>query len=322
MIDVTDVACLPVRDVRVEPFGLADVTTYRRQGLLALRGLVEPAELAILQDAAASLVDWAWTARQDLDVQWSGRRRDPTSAPTRIEYVVDKSDAVRNLAGHPALLEVVEAIVGPNFLPTWDSLVFKTAEGAPRIDWHRDDGIYRDPLGVLGSGRVVDVGVYLDHAPPSNCVWAIPGSNYWDAAAAEAETARRNAVTWDPAGAVPAVLEPGDVLFHNVMTVHGAPAVERSRRRVVYFEYRPAELERERGPHTPEYVTLKQRVLQWCIAERRAAWPDEQPFVYRPADAVAPAGDDPGELASLRFAHHEHWTWTDDGEPGPVASQS
>lgn len=58
--------------------------------------------------------------------------------PFRIEYPVDKLPSCVSLLGHPFLLRSIEKLQGPNFIPTWDSLVFKEeGEGVP-IKWHRD----------------------------------------------------------------------------------------------------------------------------------------------------------------------------------------
>ena len=56
-------------------------------------------------------------------------------------------------------------------------------------------------------------------------------------------------------------VNPGDVLFHNVLVLHGSPPAQTKLRRVLYYEFRPGEVEREFGPHTPEYGPLKQQIL-------------------------------------------------------------
>ncbi len=284
------------------------VAAFRRHGVLAVRGLVDDVELAELRQAAGALIDESLRTRFNTDVVWTLESQDPAAAPVRIEYVVDKSPPIARMAGHPLLLAVMEALVGPNLIPTWDSLVFKTELGAPRLAWHRDGEMYRHAVGVTGGGRVIDAGIYLDAAPTDNCVWCLPGSNYWDDGRVERTAARLNASEWDATGAVPAVMEPGDVLLHNILTLHAAPAVQGSVRRVVYFEYRPGELEWQVGPHVPEYVGLKQQVLLACLDLRRAAVPREQPFAYQPAEALRRWEGLP-ELSTYRFPHEEYWRW-------------
>lgn len=45
--------------------------------------------------------------------------------PFRIEYPVDKGIACKRLIAHSFILKTIEAFLGPNFIPTWDSFVFK-----------------------------------------------------------------------------------------------------------------------------------------------------------------------------------------------------
>lgn len=284
------------------------VAAFRRQGVLALRGLLGEAELADVRQAAGELIDDVWRTRSVRDVIWTLEPDHPEAAPVRIEYPMDKSVVIARLAGHPLLLAVMEQLVGPNLIPTWDSMVFKTEAGAPRLAWHRDGQMYRNAVGVTGGGRVIDAGIYLDPAPEDNCVWCIPQSNYWSEDRIASTADRLNATDWDTTGAVPAVMAPGDVLLHNILTLHGAPAVQGAVRRVVYFEYRPAEVEYELGPHTPEYVGLKQQVLRSCLELRSAARPapDELPFDYRPVEAYRLWKGLP-DTDSLRFAHEDYW---------------
>jgi hypothetical protein len=293
------------RDIDID-----DVNAFRREGVLALRGFLDVRELAALRTAGDALVDEAWRTPPGGDVIWTDQPGRPGAAPIRIEYVVDKSEAMRAAAGHPRLLAAAEALVGPNFFPTWDSMVFKTTSGAPRLPWHRDGGVYGAPAAITGLGRVIDVGIYLDDAPPANCVWCLPGTQYLTEDEANTLAATRNAQEWDSTDAIPAVMRAGDVLIHNILTLHAAPATVRSQRRVIYYEYRPAELEWELGPHTQEYVGLKQQVLRASIEERAASdlGSGEQRFEYRPAPAMS-RWVDQTPISSYRIPHEQYWTW-------------
>jgi ectoine hydroxylase-related dioxygenase (phytanoyl-CoA dioxygenase family) len=299
----------PVPECFIRETGLRvkDILDFQRVGVLALRNVIDADELSAIQHSGGDLIDWAWQTGLHEDVVWTAEPGGPDAVPTRIEYPVDKSPAIQMLAGHPLLLATAEALVGPNLIPTWDSLVFKTDTWAPRLAWHRDDETYQAPAAVVGSGRVIDMGIYLDPAPEANCVWCIPGSNYWSSERAGRTMDRLNASEWDTDGAVPALMRPGDVLIHNILTLHAAPAVRRASRRVIYFEYRPAELEWDLGPHNREYVGLKQRVLLSCIALRAAHFDDERPFEYRPAEAMR-HWDNGGELTTYRYPHKRYWT--------------
>ena len=106
------------------------------------------------------------------------------------------------------------------------------------------------------------------------------------------------------------LMEPGDVIFHNILVLHGSPASQTHLRRVVYYEFRPAEIESAIGPHTPEYLPLKQKLLLRCL-KHRAASPvsaGETPFVYRPTAPFATATLGEGEeLPTYRYPHAVYW---------------
>jgi ectoine hydroxylase-related dioxygenase (phytanoyl-CoA dioxygenase family) len=282
---------------------------FRRTGLLVVRHLIEPAELAALRGETLALVERAASQRvEDHDYQYKKHEESGDEVPFRIEYVVDKTASCKALLAHPFVLRSVERLQGRDFIPTWDSMVFKLAGAGAAIDWHRDaDRSKCDP-----ARPIFNVDFYLDGSDATNCLWGIPGSNLWNDAEATAACARLSAGGFGRDGGVPILMHAGDALFHDILVLHGSPACRSDLRRVIYFEFRPAELELRVGPHTPDYVPLKQRVLQACLRDRAHASyaAGEEPFEYAPATSLAAtalAGDE--TLRSYRHPHHEHWRW-------------
>ena len=89
--------------------------------------------------------------------------------------------------------------------------------------------------------------------------------------------------------------------------LHGSPAAQSKLRRVVYYEFRPGEIEREHGPHNAQYIGLKQQLLLACLRERAktAYAQSEQPFTYNPSpDFAAPALE---PLETYRYPHEKFW---------------
>ena len=224
----------------------------------------------------------------------------------------DTTGACKRLLGHPFILRSIEKLQGPNFIPTWDSMVFKREGMGRAISWHRDSRPY--PFADVDNDvAAINVDFYLDGSDLTNCLWAIPGSNRWPEAQADATVARLNDApgqfSTDPT-CVPLPVQPGDVLFHNVLALHGSPAARSRLRRVIYYEFRPAEVELAHGPHTPEYLPLKQKLLQVCLRERANSpiAAGEEPFIYRPTNRFTVAPLSEGEsLASFRYAHGDYW---------------
>ncbi len=101
-------------------------------------------------------------------------------------------------------------------------------------------------------------------------------------------------------------LEPGDVLVHDVMIVHGSEAVQGNRlRRTIYYEFRAAEQIAAEGPWDAEWVDRRLRLVPVALREHARRNPDEPQFAWNVSPGVAPdaSGDDDAEL---RIAHGVH----------------
>ncbi|MBA3245989.1 MAG: phytanoyl-CoA dioxygenase family protein [Actinobacteria bacterium] len=275
---------------------------FRENGYLVLSQLLAAAELEALRSEMQVLVTSAVERTGDADFRYREHALTGEQVPFRIEYVIDKSAACRRLLGHPFVLGSVEKLQGPSFIPTWDSMVFKLEGAGAAIPWHRDAGLEQ----LLDERPIFNVDFYLDASDRTNCLWAIPGSHRFDEDEAQERLAELSAdgfgTQFDGGGAVSLELEPGDVLFHDILVLHGSPAAQSRLRRVLYYEFRPIDVELAIGPHTPDYIPLKQQVLAACQRERAQAFPDEEPFRYRPEPPVPD-----GEPASFRFPHEQFW---------------
>ena len=277
---------------------------FLENGYLIVRRVLHGEELRRLRAAMAELTEFgASEVRSDPDFSYGDGHKTGEKVLRRIEYVVDKRNECKNLLGHPFILSSVERLTGPDFIPTWDSMVLKLPGEGIIVPWHRDAGTE-----FVGEKPIYNVDFYLDEADEDTCVWLIPGSHKWSAdRAAEELDRRRQEFTTE--GAIPALMQPGDVLFHDILVLHGSPANSSGKlRRVIYYEFRPAHVEVSFGPHVPAYVPLKQQLLQACIAQRsRADYTptDERPYEY---DPPAPHHEyPPGEPATYRYPHNAFW---------------
>lgn len=279
----------------------SQIAFYHEHGYLVLRGALHPDELARVQGATRHLVDDARPGAPDCHFK--------EGVLARIEYVVDKDPALRDLLAHPFVLRSVERLMGPDLFPTWDAMVVKMPGRGIAVPWHRDAA-----TDCVGDRPIFNVDFYLDPADDRNGVWAIPGSHRWSpdrAAAFQREHHRADATIDDyrrVPGAVALHMEPGDILFHDILLLHGSPESDApTLRRVVYYEFRTAGVEAERGPHTPAYIPLKQAVLRGALRTRRerGALPGETPFDYRPP---APWDTDTGDRPpTCRYPHQDFW---------------
>ena len=140
------------------------------------------------------------------------------------------------LVCHPAILDLVESIVGPNIL-VWNSSLFLKEPGDPAyVQWHQD--VY--DFGA-NSDAVVSVWVALLPSTRENgAMRVIPGS--WRQHHVQhvlsppgAPTMIRDnleiGVEVDETKAVDLLLEPGQISMHHMYTFHGSPPNRSANRR-------------------------------------------------------------------------------------------
>ena len=284
----------------------AEAHFFLDNGYLIVRNVINPLELEHLRRAMDDLTEFdSEKVRDDPDYFYGDGHLTGAKVLRRVEYVIDKRDECKALLGHPFILRSVEKLMGSDFIPTWDSMVLKLPGEGIEVPWHRDAG-----TDFVGDSPIFNVDFYLDKADEDTCVWVIPGSHRWGADRAAQELAARKPFTTD--GAVPALMNTGDVLFHNILVLHGSKANSTAKlRRVIYYEFRSAHVEWESGPHVPAYIQLKQRVLWNCIAIRKATdyiSNNEEPFTYQPPAPFELRGavtQAPPE--TFRYPHADFW---------------
>lgn len=130
-------------------------------------------------------------------------------------------DVVRN----ERLLDAVEDIIGPDIL-CWGASFFAKKAHDPRfISWHNDTFFYpyepQETLSAWVSFNVADL--------RSGCIHYIPGSHrepdpvhVFKPEPANLASDGRTVVGVDEGRAVPAILAPGQVVFHHERVIHGS----------------------------------------------------------------------------------------------------
>ena len=275
------------------------IEQFDAQGYLVLRGRI-PAPL--LERLRAAADGWIADGRAldernpaASDYQWAtrgGERR-----MFRVDYLHGKGRAASlELLGSPAVLGIAESLAGPNLVPTYESLVFKDEGDGAAIDWHQDAVHPR-------THRIFNVDVYLDASRAGEGALRVaPGSHLAPVDVCQLQ----EEYGWDAPGVIQVELEPGDVLVHDVMVVHGSEAVTGNRlRRTIYYEFRAAEQIADEGPWDAEWVDRRLRLLPVALGEHERANPDAPQFAWNVAPELAPVvGDDHDE--ELRIAHLVH----------------
>jgi len=242
------------------------ITQYRREGVTF------PLSILTAEDVAAH--------RARLEAAEAHR---PFHYLTKPYLIFGPADA---LARHPALLDAVEDVLGPDVL-LWDSAyVIKEADDRRQVGWHQDLTYWG-----LDSDEVVTAWVALTPANPENGgMRYLPGSHrqgrldHADTHAADSLLHRGQDASAhiDPAAAAAdIVLRPGEASLHHGWTLHASGPNSSADRRIGL---------------TVQYVTP--RVRQTVTDEETATLVRGQdPFGhFRPEPAFA--GDfDPAALA-------------------------
>ena len=134
-----------------------------------------------------------------------------------VDYVHDKGEpASLELLGSPQVLGVAQSLCGPNFVSTYESIVFKFEGDGEKIPWHQDAV---DPR----NWRIFNFDLYLDESRVGGgALKVILGSQGVAADVCE----HRDRHGWEAPGAVDVEMQLGDVLLHDVMVVHGSECAQ------------------------------------------------------------------------------------------------
>lgn len=276
-----------------------DVRAFDEDGFLVLKGRIAGPLLDRLQKAADQWIEtgqaMARSHPRNPDYLFADRPAGPSLF--RVDYLHDKGNSASlELLGSPAMLGIAESLAGPAFVPTYESLVFKEQGDGAAIAWHQDAVHPR-------KHRIFNIDVYLDRSlRDEGALRVVPGSQHEPVDIC----ALTEAHGWDLPGAVPVELEPGDVLVHDVMLVHGSAPVTGNRlRRTLYYEFRAAEQILDEGPWDSEWVQRRARLIPLGLSEYAHRNPGAPGFHWQAPEHLRPevSGD---AATELRIVHEVH----------------
>jgi len=277
----------------------AQIRCFDTNGYLVLRDWVPAELLARLQAAGqAWIADGLRHAPATASDDYNFAQRPGGPALFRVNYLHNKGQAASlELLGAPQLLAVAESLCGPNFVPTYESLVFKQAGDGEQIPWHQD------AVQPTRNYRIFNFDLYLDPSlRGAGALRVIPGTQTMR----QDICALADVYGWDHPDAIEVEMQPGDVLLHNVMVVHGSPQVAgKQLRRTIYYEFRPAEEILEDGPWDAGWIERRMRLVALGLAAHRSAYPEREQYTWRVSDSFRPTPLG-SEAAELKVAHEVH----------------
>jgi ectoine hydroxylase-related dioxygenase (phytanoyl-CoA dioxygenase family) len=214
----------------------------------------------------------------------------------RINYLHNKNESVSlELLGSPQVLGIAESLCGPNFVPTYESMVFKKQGDGEKISWHQDAVHSR-------KYRVFNLDLYLDPSKiGGGALRVVPKSQKIIQNACEVATTH----AWDIPGVIHVELEPGDVLLHDVMVLHGSErTLGAALRRTIYYEFRAAEMILDEGPWDRAWIDKRLQLLPLGLSHFRARYSSHPQFDWNPSSQYRP--EVLGADAPLKVAHEWH----------------
>ena len=155
---------------------------------------------------------------------------------------------VHRIATHPAILDAVEDLIGPNIMLYHNTVWFKEGGNGTYVSWHQDNTYFgHDPCEVLTAWLAITPATM-----ESGCKQFLPGTQRLGQLALKAPDihggnmlSSGQTVDFDPTSIepVPVELKPGECSLHHAFLIHGSlPNNAPQRRMGITFIYHPPQL--------------------------------------------------------------------------------
>ena len=216
-------------------------------------------------------------------------------------------DTTLRLYGHPGLLMVAEAVLGPDFVPYNEVTFIKEPGLGPSVAWHQDGTTHWDSNDWDHGAHGFNFMTQLYPSTAANCVWILPGSHKMGRVDIRKMVKEAGSDRID--GAIPLLCNSGDTFILNRQVVHGSFANTSDERRVTlnagFFPRHRVQdmtvqhLDDRVVTFDDEHIHERSRMVQIGIDARRQRFPDEAPYRYAPLA---------GELDENRWNEETRWS--------------
>ena len=201
----------------------------------------------------------AQAARTELEA-WEAAQGGPIDFPEKSKsYLL--FDWADQLVHHPAILDAVEDLIGPDILVYHSTLFLKEAHSAAFVRWHQDSTYF-----YLAPHLHVTAWVALsDASEAAGCMRALPGSHRWGSIAHDDKPAPMNMIRrgqgiserFDTETGCAMPLQAGEMSLHHTDLVHASGANATDDRRIgLAISYIPARV-RPTGAVQPHALCLR-----------------------------------------------------------------
>nr|WP_281413168.1 phytanoyl-CoA dioxygenase family protein [Marivibrio halodurans] len=208
-----------------------EIDAYNRDGFMVPNYRLDPDTLGRLAEMSERLVDWNPHITDSLFAcphMKSGGHRNLKTEPGWMDF-----------ATHPDILDMMEQLIGPNIILWGATLFYKTPKEGPATPWHRD-------ARFLPITPMATTSVWIAVSPckkDNGCLRFIPGSHQRKEVGSHRREQRDDLIfnagtldesEYDESTAEDVELEPGQMVFFDIFTIHGSRHNKGNRARAAY----------------------------------------------------------------------------------------
>lgn len=221
----------------------------------------------------------------------------PTPAKDAPAYTVQNlhgnlqlMESTLRLYGHPGLLAVAEAVLGPDFVPYNEVTFIKEPGLGPSVAWHQDGTTHWDSPDWNHGAHGFNFMTQLYPSTAANSVWILPGSHKMGKV--DLRQMVKDAGSDRIVGAIPLLCESGDAFMLNRQVAHGSFANTSTERRVTlnagfFPRHRVQDMTVEHldgrvVTFDDAHIHERSRMIAIGIDARHQRFPDEPPYRYEP----------------------------------------
>ncbi len=263
---------------------------YARDGHLVVPGVLDPAGLASVTAEATAICRGERGALEGTaPAAAGGTDADVLRRYLCIHFPHKLSPVLEGVARHPAVVDLLTAVIGPN-VKLVQTMLFIKSEGRPGQAWHQDEYFIPTRDRSLAAAWIA-----LDDATVENgCLWVIPGSHrrgvlYPDREHEDADfdcTVESYGFAYSEADAVPVEVPAGALVLFDGYLLHRSL------------------------PNTGAHGMRRAFVSHYMSAESLLPWqpPGEGEWMGKAdvRDVLLVAGEDPYAFKGIVDVHHPH----------------
>lgn len=237
------------------------VDEYNKNGFVIVEGVIPPEKLDELRRVTDDFVEQSRAATEhtaQFDLEPGHTAENPRLR--RLKAPETQHEVYDRMLRDDAVLDVVEALIGPNIRHIGAKLNMKSPEGGSQVEWHTDWAFYPHT-----NDDLLEVGIPLDDMALENgALMALPGSHRGPEWSHHEDGVFVGAVSrehFNIDDAEPFLMKAGDISLHHVRALHGsAPNLSTRPRRLLLQGYAAVDAFPLQG--IPDWDAWNSRILR------------------------------------------------------------